>query len=168
MTFDDAFALLVNHEKGFQNDPRDRGNWTSGVIGLGTLKGTKYGISAMAYPSEDIANLTLERAAFLCKRDYWGPAGCDVVPAGMRFDLLDTAYHSGIAAAVKLLQNACGAVPDGVLGPRTLQALQSMDPERLLARFNGWRLDRLNDNPTLWATYGRGWAQRIADNLKRA
>jgi lysozyme family protein len=47
MTFDDAFKGLILIEKGYQDDPNDRGNWTSGVIGIGELKGTKYGISAM-------------------------------------------------------------------------------------------------------------------------
>lgn len=168
MTFDEAFVLLIGHEKGFQNDPNDRGNWTGGKVGVGVLKGTKYGISAAAYPGEDIANLTLERAKFLAHRDYWGPAGCDAVPPGMKFDLLDTAYHGGVKPAVRMLQRAAGVDDDGVLGPRSLQAIQTMDPERLLARFNGWRLDALNDNPELWRRYGGGWSQRIAENLKRA
>ena len=51
-----AKELMVS-EGGFTNDPNDRGNWTSGKIGVGELKGTKYGISAMAYPLEDIKNI---------------------------------------------------------------------------------------------------------------
>lgn len=166
--FDDSFNRLIDREAGFQQDPRDKGNWTGGEVGKGVCKGTKFGISAASYPGEDIEHLTLDRAKFLCHRDYWGPAGCDAVPTAIKADLLDTAYNSGVRTAVRLLQRAVGVDDDGVLGPNTLQALQSMDPERLLARFNGWRLDWLNDNPTLWATYGRGLTQRIAENLKAA
>jgi lysozyme family protein len=36
-----------------------------------------------------------------------------------------------------------------------------------MARFNGHRLDYLNDLPT-WPSFGRGWAQRVAENLKAA
>lgn len=165
--FDDAFLRLIDHEKGFQQDPRDAGNWTGGVVGRGVCKGTKYGISAAAYPGEDIEHLTLDRAKFLAKRDYWGPAGCDAVPRGMKFDLLDTAYHSGVKTAVRIVQRAVDAADDGVLGPHTLQAIQSMDPERLLARFNGWRLDYMNDLKA-WNHYHEGWSQRIAENLKAA
>lgn len=168
MKFDDAFVRVVAVERGFQKDPHDRGNWTTGVIGRGDLKGTNLGISAAAYPGEDIEGMTLPRAKQLYLRDYWGPAGCDTVPSALRYDLFDTAVNSGVHQAVKLLQRACGAAPDGRLGPLTLMAVSSMDPERLLARFNGWRLDFMNDNPTLWNLYGRGWAQRIADNLKAA
>jgi len=168
MDFDTAFDLLMGHEGAYQCDPDDKGNWTGGQCGRGALLGTKWGISAASYPGEDIANLPRERAALLARRDFWGPAGCDVVPDALRFDLFDTGYHSGPTTAVKLLQRACGEVPDGLLGARTLLAISAMNPLRLLARFNGHRLDHLNDNPRLWALYGRGWAQRIADNLKRA
>lgn len=168
MNFDEAFKRLIDHEGGFQNNPRDRGNWTSGKIGVGELKGTKFGVSAMSYPHLDIANLTIDDARLIYRRDFWGRAGCDVVPDGMKFDLFDTAVNSGPGMAMMLLQRACGAKDDGILGPKTMLAISSTDPERLVARFNGWRLDFLNDNPVLWAEFGRGWAQRIAENLKAA
>ena len=57
LTFDKAFDRLIGHEGEFTNDPKDRGNWTTGVIGRGQLKGTKFGISAMTYPHLDIINL---------------------------------------------------------------------------------------------------------------
>lgn len=168
MDFDIAFSLLIGHEGAFQNDPNDHGNWTGGRRGAGELKGTKFGVSAATYPGEDIRNLTLDRAKHIYQRDFWGPAGCDVMPAPLRFDLFDTAVHAGPRSAIRMLQRAVGAADDGVLGPRTLMAVQQMNPYRALARFNGQRLDHLNDNPELWSRFGRGWAQRIAENLKRA
>ena len=60
--FNLMFDKLIGAEGGFQNDPKDRGNWTSGIIGKGECKGTKYGVSAMAYPDLDIENLTIEQA----------------------------------------------------------------------------------------------------------
>lgn len=168
MNFDQAFERVIGHEGGFDDNPKDRGNWTSGKIGVGQLKGTKYGVSAATYPTLDIANLTLEDAKRLYLRDFWGSAGCDLVPIGMKFDLFDTAVNSGPGMAVRLLQRAAGVIDDGVIGPKTMLAVSNMDPERLLARFNGWRLDFLNDNPSQWAEFGRGWAQRIAENLKAA
>lgn len=168
MNFDQAFQRLIGHEGGFQNDPNDRGNWTGGKKGAGQLKGTKYGISAMTYPGEDIANLTLERAKQLYQRDFWGASGADLVPEALKFDVFDTAVNSSPKRAVQFLQRAVGEVDDGILGPRTTLAVTTMAPARLFARFNGQRLDFLNDNHDQWARYGRGWAQRIADNLKAA
>lgn len=155
MTFDQAFERLLGHEGGYVNDPRDPGGET------------KFGVSKRQYPGEDIAGLTLARAKAIYLRDYWGPAGCDAVPAGAKFDLFDMAVNSGVKRAVRCLQEAVEETADGILGPRTLQAVQSMPAARLAARFNGARLQFMTDLPT-WQTFGRGWARRIADNLKRA
>lgn len=168
MNFLTAFDRLINHEGGFQNNPKDRGNWTSGKIGIGTLRGTKYGITAMTYPHLDIESLTLADARMIYKQDFWGKAGCDLVPDNMKFDVFDTAVNSGPAMATIFLQRAVGVDDDGILGPKTALAISNFDPGRLHARFNGWRLDFMNDNRAQWEEFGRGWAQRIADNLKAA
>lgn len=166
MNFDKAFEMLIGHEGGFTDNPKDRGNWTSGKIGVGQLKGTNYGISAMSYPGENIKEMTLVRAKDIYQRDYWWKAGCDLVPDCVKFDLFDTAVNAGPGAAIRMLQRAVGVEDDGVIGPKTMLALSSMDPERLDKRFNGHRLDHLNNLDT-WPDFGRGWAQRIAENLMK-
>jgi hypothetical protein len=45
--------------------------WTTGIIGKGICKGTKYFISAMTYPDLDIKNL-LDQAKAIYKRDSGG------------------------------------------------------------------------------------------------
>lgn len=155
MDFDAAFSRLIGHEGGLVDHPADPG-------GL-----TKYGISQRSYPGEDIRGMTLQRAQEIYRRDYWGPAGCDVVPPGLRFDLFDMAVNAGVGRAVRTLQRAVGQVEDGIIGPRTLQAIQSTPAPRLVARFNGHRLDHMAGLPT-WPAFGRGWARRIAANLMEA
>lgn len=166
MDFRRAFDRLIDHEGGFQNDPRDRGNWTGGAVGVGECRGTKYGISAAAYPHEDIAGLTLERAGDLYRRDYWRPAGCDVLPDLLRFDVFDAAVNSGVRAAIKLLQRAVGVTADGEFGPRTLRATQDMRPEALFVLFNVERLRWLSGlSADKWVAFGRGLVRRVAWNL---
>jgi lysozyme family protein len=155
MTFDEAFELLIGHEGGYVNNPADPGGET------------RFGVSKRSYPGEDIRNLTLARAKQIYLRDYWGPAGCDGVPAAVRFDLFDMAVNSGVRAAVKCLQGAAGCDQDGILGPKTLQAVGVFDGARLSARFNGARLAFMASLST-WPTFGRGWANRIASNLMKA
>lgn len=152
MNFDKAFEMLIGHEGSYVNHPRDPGGET------------KYGISKRQYPGENIKEMTLVRAKDIYQRDYWWKAGCDLVPDAVKFDLFDTAVNAGPGAAIRMLQRAVGVEPDGVIGPKTMQAISSMDPERLDKRFNGHRLDHLNNLPT-WPDFGRGWAQRIAENL---
>lgn len=153
MNFDAAFEKLIGHEGGYVDHVADPGG------------ATNYGISQRAYPGENIRGMTLERAKQIYLRDYWGPAGCDAVPDGIKFDLFDMAVNAGVKAAAKCLQRAAGVTDDGIIGPRTLQAIQSANPDRLRARFNGHRLEHLASLPT-WPSFGRGWARRIAENLQ--
>lgn len=153
MDFDTAFTRLIGHEGGYVNHPGDPGGET------------KYGISKRQYPAEDIKNLTLDRAKALYLRDYWGPAGCDAVPALAKYQVFDMAVNSGVGQAIRTVQRTVGVVVDGVLGPRTLQAIQSMQPTRFVARFNGHRLEFMTDLKT-WDIFSKGWARRIANELK--
>lgn len=152
MNFDQAFEKLIGHEGGYVNHPQDPGGET------------KYGISKRSYPGEDIRNMTLERAKDLYRRDFWWAAGCDTVHDAVKFDLFDMAVNSGVKPAIRTLQKAAGVDDDGIIGPVTLQALGSMHPARLVARFNGHRL-RLMSSLATWNSFGRGWANRIAANL---
>lgn len=155
MNFDQAFERLIGHEGGFIDHPADPGG------------ATNFGISRRSYPGEDIEHLTLDRAKLIYRRDFWGPAGCDAVPDTVRFDLFDMAVNAGAGKAVRTLQTAVGETADGIIGPRTLQAIQSMPSARLVARFNGHRLEHMASLPT-WPAFGRGWARRIASNLQEA
>lgn len=155
MNFDIAFERLIGHEGGYVNHPADPGGET------------KFGITKRTYPGEDIRGMTLDRAKSIYLRDFWGPAGCDLVPDAAKFDLFDTAVNSGVRMAVKLIQRAVGVVDDGVIGPQTMQAISGMPGPRLVARFNGHRLHYMTDLST-WASFGKGWARRVANNLMEA
>lgn len=155
MNFDLAFEKLIGHEGGYVNDARDPGGET------------KYGISKRAYPSEDIKNLTLERARQIYRRDYWDAVKADNMPDAVRMPLFDAAVNSGVKQAVKWLQTAAKAEPDGIIGPKTMLAVRMADPHLLARRFLGLRLRFMTDTKA-WATYSRGWARRIADNLLEA
>jgi lysozyme family protein len=177
MNFETAFNLLVNHEGGYTCDTRDNGNWTGGKPGSGILKGSKYGISAYSYPELDIKNLTLDEVKIINRRDFWDCLSIDQLPDAIRFDLYSMAYQSCAPRqpiqAVKLLQrayNSCSTGPDllvdGKLGPKTIAAINSVDPQLLDKRFSGQILLFMADlKPSLWDAFGRGWARRIANNL---
>lgn len=155
MTYEEAFERLIGHEGGYVNHPSDPGGET------------KYGISKRSYPGEDIAGMTLARAKDIYYRDYWGKAGCDLVPPAVKFDLFDMAVNSGVGTAIRTLQRAVGVEDDGVIGPVTIQAIGSLSGPQFVARFNGHRLQYLSALST-WPAFGRGWANRIAKNLMEA
>lgn len=162
-SFDDAFATLINVEQGFTNNPLDSGNWTGGRINVGVCRGTKYGISAAAYPDIDIKALTLAQAKGLAKRDYWDKYQCDQFDARIGFQVFDAAYNGGHPAL--WLQQAAGAVPDGHIGDATITAVKAIDPDKIIMRFDAARLDYLADLRN--ATFAFGWMHRIASNLRK-
>ena len=153
MNFDEAFDKLIGHEGGYVNNPRDPGGET------------KFGISKRSYPTIDIAGLTLEHAKAIYKRDYWNRAHCDELPGAMAFQIFDTAVNSGVGQATRFLQRAINVADDGVVGPVTLAAAGRWPASQLVCLFNAERLMFMTKLST-WETFGRGWARRIAENLR--
>lgn len=152
MRFNDAMPLIIEFEGGYGNDPRDPGGETN------------FGISKRAYPNEDVKNLTLERAYEIYRRDYWDAVKADALPAPVRFSVFDMAINSGVRQAIRTLQKSVGVAQDGILGPNTMQAVWGADPQKLVLRFAGNRLHFLTSLNT-FATFGRGWTKRVAENL---
>lgn len=146
-------------EAGFQNDRADRGNWTSGTIGVGECKGTKYGICAMSYPDLDIRNLTLDQAGEIYKKEYWDRTKCDWLPDALSVAVFDYAIHSGTMQAIKDLQKALGVKADGIIGNQTLGACNSKPLKDTLVRYFDNRLDFMIQCKA-WPKYCKGWINR--------
>lgn len=156
MTFDEAFQRLLGHEGGFVDHPADPGGATN--WGITQRVAREHGYTG------DMRELPVAEAKRVARRAYWDAVSADAMPPALRFDLFDAAYNSGPAQAVKWLQRAVYATPDGVLGPKTLMALQAYSGAAMVARFNGHRLNMLTDLAT-WSEFGKGWTRRAAANL---
>lgn len=163
MDFDTAFELVIGHEQGFQSNPNDRGNYTPD----GRLVGTNFGISARSYPTEDIKGMTLVRAKQIYLHDFWGPAGCAVVPDILKFHLFDFAVNSGPRTAAKALQRSVGAVDDGAIGPKSLLAIGNQNPLVTLILLDAEREELMTNDPT-WPKFGKGWIRRLIKNKRMA
>lgn len=163
--FQEAFERTVGHEGAYSADPTDRGNWTSGQVGVGVMKGTKFGISAASYSGLDIISLTLDDAHAIYRRDFWNGPGLDQLPPRLAREVFDAAVNSGPRAAIIWLQAALGVLQDGRIGPETVAAARAAsDHSAVVARLSGKRLMSMTDMAT-WDHHGRGWARRIARNL---
>lgn len=86
-----AFAIVVEEEGAYVNDPADPGGET------------KYGISKREYPNLDIAQLTLAQAQEIYQRDYWNALDCDAYPWEMALVLFDCGVNQGVSAAKGIL-----------------------------------------------------------------
>lgn len=155
-----SLKAVFGHEGGLSTDRGDRGNWTSGVIGVGTFKGTKYGIAAHAFPELDIPNLTVEAAAEIYREDYWKPINGDALPSGVDLVVFDSAVNSGVDRATRWLQQAVGAKVDGDIGPETMAAVAKFKPTEIINRVLDLRMSFLRNAKT-WARHGVGWTNRV-------
>lgn len=144
---------LFDHEGGYVDDPNDPGGRT------------KYGISANSYPDLDIKNLTLEAAAEIYRRDFLQPIRADEHEDGVAFQLFDFAVNSGPHQALKAIQHAVGVTVDGIIGPVTLAAIRRHTESDLIMLVLAERLEFMTGLPN-WPHHGRGWARRIATNLR--
>jgi len=162
ITFDAvAFPFSIAHEGGWDNDPHDRGNWTSGVIGKGELKGTKYGVASHVYPNLDIKNLTLEQARQIQRHDYADKVAYDAMPAGVDVSVFDMGYNAGPPRSLILLERALGAT---TAAPAQLAALANTAPDKvaIIKGFAGKRLS-FYQGLAKFPRYGRGWSRRAAE-----
>jgi lysozyme family protein len=163
--FDLMFGIVAGHEGGFTANPSDPGNWTGGAIGVGICRGTRFGISAAAYPDLDIANLTLGAAKSLYQRDYWQKIAGDRLPALLALLVFDAAINNGTGRATRWLQQIVHVQQDGVIGEITLKAVDQAiampgGVGAFCAEFLAQRLMFMISLPS-WKTFGLGWARRL-------
>lgn len=136
--FKTAFLITIDpaHEGGYQDMANDSGNWTGGHVGVGELKGTKYGISAAQFPNEDIENLTVDRAAEIYQEGYWKQNYSQISDQYIGNKLFDLGILFGVGTAVKALQTVLGLVSvDGIFGVGSLVATNQAEPVSLLASY---------------------------------
>jgi lysozyme family protein len=158
--FSRCLAFTLAEEGGFSNNAADPGNWTGGIVGAGALKGTKFGISAAAYPLRDISALTEADAEAIYRQDYWNVVLGDSLPYPVALAVFDAAVNAGPRRAICFLQLAAGVAADGVLGPATRDAVSAAEPLALAKEALVRRLEFTARLPT-WPQFGLGWARRI-------
>lgn len=157
MNFDQAFDALIGSEGGYSFDANDPGGETMWGVTARVARRNGY--------IGDMRLLSRDAAKGIYEHEYWAPARCDELPAALRFQMFDAAVNSGVPQATLWLQRAIDVTADSFIGPATIAAAQAADPITTGILFDAQRLDFMTDRPT-WGAFGRGWAKRIARNLR--
>ncbi len=170
-----SVAALKELEGGWGDHPGDPGGET------------KFGISKLAYPDEDIFNLTWERAQFLYKRDYWDCMSLDALRderlASELFEASVILDGPGVAMrrATKIVQASLillgiDITYDGIMGPQTIGAINAYPyKDALIKLMNGLELQTflfglgfekeaiklVKERLGQVRTFLRGWLRRI-------
>jgi lysozyme family protein len=169
MTDDDIIDGILEREGGYVNRPEDRG----GATRFGVTRRTLSSWRGRVCSAEDVAALTPEEARQILRRLYLERPGLQAVTNGpLRALLVDCAVNHGPEDAVRWLQRALGMTStDGILGPRTREALAGADARRLYLLVCAQRIRRYGDlitrRPTQ-AIFASGWMNRAAEFVETA
>lgn len=104
------------------NHPDDRGGPTSRGV---SQKVYDHWRITHAKPVRSVKEIMDEEVAAIYLSQYWAPAYCDKMPEHLGLIHFDAAVNHGVKRANKLLQRAIGVSDDGVIGKKTLAALDS-------------------------------------------
>lgn len=156
--FANALPLILEHEGEYVNHPRDPGG------------ATNKGVTQRVYdeyrrkrnePLRSVKHIEMVEVGDIYKHQYWDTVKGDELPAGVDYCVCDFAINSGPRRAIKFLQKAVSAVPDGVIGPATLAAVKAANPAILINAICTARQRYLESLDT-FAVFGKGWTTRVA------
>lgn len=158
-----AYPMLLRHEGGYVDHPRDPGGVTNLGVTLGTARAWRLDIDGDGdVDKNDVRLLTPASAEPVYHAGYWLKARCDALPPGVDYMIFDLAVNSGTGRAARYLQRAAGVKEDGVIGPKTLAAVATLNPARLVERLSDIREEFYRSLPT-FPTFGKGWLRRLRE-----
>jgi len=153
--FDEIIEVVLEHEGGYVNDPKDPGGETN------------FGIAKRSNPDVDIKNLTKAEASLIYKTKYWDKNKVESLPEELWHIYFDCCVNMGKSRAVKILQQAANGKGanidvDGGLGPNTLKAISNVELERVRAYRVKYYADLVTRKPDLEKFYF-GWYKRALE-----
>lgn len=156
---------ILKWEGGWANDPDDLGGATNKGVTFKTYK-SYCRIEGKPVPSiGDLRRLTDEEFKDILKTLYWNPCKGDfIVSQSVANAIVDWAWNSGTATAIKEVQKELGVKVDGIIGNVTLSAINSASPLPLFGRIQQARkryIERICEARPANRKFYRGWMNRI-------
>lgn len=149
---------------GYGNDPDDAGGATMCGITLETYKGY---CRRKGYPVPTIARLqsiTYAQWLDVLKTHFWDKWKADEIKCQVLANILvDFVWASG-GNGIKIPQKILGVKVDGIVGPKTIAAINSANPETLFNAIHKARIDFVNDivrRKPSQKKFIKGWTRRI-------
>ena len=161
--FEKSLALLLKHEGGFVDHPKDPG----GATNKGITKKTYEKFLGRDATVEELKNIPDEDVETIYKALYWDIVKCDELPAGLDFAVFDWCVNGGPSRAAQTLQKALKVTADGAIGPNTLSAAIDSDCAQTIELFTEERENFYRGLKT-FETFGKGWIRRNNESCEFA
>jgi lysozyme family protein len=160
--------FILKWEGGYVNDPIDRGGATNKGVTIATWR--KVGYDKDGDGDIDVADLRLlttdDVVNRVLKPHYWDRWRADEIRSQSVANILvDWVWGSG-AHGIKIPQCVLGVVQDGIVGPKTLAALNAQDPRAFFGKIKVEReafFRRIVQNDPSQNRFLKGWLNRLND-----
>ena len=159
---------ILKWEGGFVNDPADLGGATNMGVTIGAWKSCGYDKDGDGdIDVDDLHLLTREDVVNrVLKPHYWDRWKADEIKSQSVANILvDWVWASG-AHGIKIPQRLLGVTVDGIVGPKTLAAVNARNPRELFDMIKIARFDFIEDicrKRPANNKFKRGWMNRIND-----
>lgn len=158
--------FILKWEGGFANDPQDLGGATNKGITMGTYE-QYYRLKGYPKPTiERLKNITSEQWMDVLKTLYWDKWKADEIKnQSVANILVDWLWASG-SYGIKLPQKVLNVPIDGIVGSKTIAAINSRDPRELFDAIKAERvafIDRICQSRPANIKFKKGWLNRIND-----
>ena len=159
---------ILKWEGGFVNDPDDLGGATNMGVTIGTWKSFGYDNDGDGdIDVDDLHLLTREDVVNrVLKPHYWDRWKADLIKSQSVANILvDWLWASG-AHGIKIPQRLLGVAVDGIVGPKTIAAVNARNPRELFDMLKIARFDFIEDicrKRPANNKFKRGWMNRIND-----
>lgn len=152
--------FVLKWEGGFVNDKNDLGGCTNKGVTLATFQ-SYFGKGKTA---TDLKNITDEQWNTIFKKGFWDKwKADDITDQNVANILVDWYWCSG-NYGIKIPQRVLGVVVDGVIGFKSIAAVNAKDGKALFKQLKQERLDfidRICQTRPQNKKYKKGWLNRI-------
>lgn len=158
-----SLSLVLKHEGGWADNPKDPGGATMKGVTIGTFR--RY-VKPNA-TKDDLRKITDQQIATVYRRQFWDAIGGAELPDGIDYAVFDFAVNSGPTRAAQYLQKVVGVAQDGKIGPATIKATKAVLPATVIHKLCDERLAFMkrikSKGKLLWDTFGKGWDRRVKE-----
>lgn len=156
--------FILKWEGGFVNDPDDLGGATNKGITIGTFGEYRKRKGLPSPTVQDIKSLSDKDWYEIFKTLYWDRWKADEIKSQSVADILvDWVWASGVHG-IKRPQRILGVSSDGIVGSKTIAALNAADPKKLFDAIKADRakfIDEICRARPKNEKYRKGWMNRI-------
>lgn len=159
-TYKRALALVLAHEGGYVDHPKDPGGPTNRGVTQRVYDAFR---KLHGSPLKSVRYIDETEVADIYKRQYWCLVRGDDLPVGLDYAVFDFAVNSGVSRAIRYLQRTVGTDDDAVIGNGTMVAIFEADRKRgfeVAFDLCNNRMAFLRSLST-FPTFGKGWTRRV-------